>query len=110
MRYVHERDGTTRYDDESFDSRHGGDVQCHELSVGERKLASTTDLEEPIPCGCHRVEYGTALWDSVHPVLYVAVRNHATQLGRVEGSVVLQCAGFVDRRSSQVHNGKPAMK
>ena len=96
MRNVHERDGTTRYNHESFDSRHSGDVQRHELSVRERKLASSTGLEEPIPCGCHRVEYGTALWDFVHPVLYVAVCNYTTQLGRVESGIVPQCASFAD--------------
>ena len=94
MRDVHERDGTTCYDDESFDSRDGGDVQRDELSVGERKLASSTGLEKPVPCGCHRVKHGTALWDYVHPVLYVAVRNYATQLGRVEGSLVLERASL----------------
>lgn len=96
MRDVHKRDGTTCYDDESIDSRHGGDVQRHELSVGERKLASSANLEESVPRCCYRAEYGTALWDSVHPVLYVAVRNHATQLGRMEGSIVLERACLVD--------------
>jgi len=96
MRDVHERDGTTCYDDESLDSCHGGDVQRHELSIGERKLASSTGLEEPVPCGCHRVEHGAALWDSLHPGLCVTVCNLTAQLGRMEGSVVRQRAGCVD--------------
>lgn len=96
MRDVHERNGTTCYHDEPFDSRHSGDVQRHEFSVGERKLASPAGLEKPIPCGRHRVEYGIARWDIVHPVLQVAVRNHAAQLDRVEGGIIPERASRVD--------------
>ena len=70
LRDVHERDVSDRNHYESFHPCHCGNVQRYELVIGEREFIEIPSVEKPILGRLHSTQYGVALWNPIHSVVY----------------------------------------
>jgi hypothetical protein len=67
---VYQRNGQDCDYYQSFYTCYGGDVQCRQFFIGERKLVGVASLEESLSCGGHHSEHDTSFRDLIHSLLY----------------------------------------